>query len=242
MSQPPLPPTQFGVITSGSTPQSTSPTNPGTNKVLGSIAWATGGTMSKTGTDTTIGVIFTGVDTFNNVEWVNYNPVNSTYNYVINPSSPPSDNKLFSLQPGVNTFKVRGDNPDNNQVYYTNVLTYTKSVPAYVISPEVSQTFTPSIGDNTGTVTVNVAPVTLTLTANASGPSSTFGTINARGYATISLLGTEIFGSPFNTPFASNTGTPTTTISIVLPSIGVYDVYINTDFFGSSGLGTVKLT
>ena len=233
--QPPLPPTQFGVIGAGSTPPSTSPGNPGTNKVLGSIAWSTGGTSPKTGNATTIDIVFTGVDQYNQVKWGN-SPANQNTNITAL-----IETKTFNLVNGVNTFIVKGTNPDNNQVYQTNQLTYTKVSSPYTIQSPINQTITPGFNNQTGTITVNTAPVTLTLTANAAGASGFFGSATTKGTATITLLGSSVNGSPFTTPEASNTGTSTRTISITLTSVGTYDVVLSGIFTGNS-LGSVTLT
>lgn len=236
--QPPLPPTQFGVIGAGTTPVSTSPTSPGTTKVLGGIAWSGtfgGGTADKTGTDTTIDIVFTGIDPYNQVKW-GTSPVNqNTFIPTL------IETKTFTLVNGVNTFIVKGSNPDNNQIYNTNQLTYTKVVSSYTIQSPINQTITPGFNNQTGTITVNTAPVTLTLTANAAGASGFFGSATTKGTATITLLGSSVNGSPFITPIASNTGTSTTTISITLTSVGTYNVNINGAFSGNS-LGSVTLT
>ena len=235
----PLPPTQFGVVNAGSTPP---PISGGSTKVLGSVVWSSppGGSASRVGADTTIDVLFIGIDQFNNTSWENNNSINGTY-YTSYPGQINLDGSTtFALQPGVNKFRIKGENPDNNQVYYTNELIFNKTVPTYTISWPINQTITPGFNNQTGTVVVTGAPATLTLTANK-GSGGLFGVNTVMGTATISLLGSNISGSPFNTPLASSTGTSITTISIVLPSSGTYNVILSGAFTGSS-LGNVKLT
>lgn len=227
--QSPLPPTQFGVIGAGTTPVSTSPTSPVTNKVLGSIAWSStfgGGTANKTGTDTTIDIVFTGIDPYDQVKWVSLFGNQNTFITTL------IETKTFTLVSGVNTFVVKGTNPDNNQLYETNQLTYTSTLPAYTISSEISNNIT-STTNVSGTVIVNTAPVTLTLRAVA-GNSSLY---NARGIAAITLNGNVINGSPFDTNVAINGGIKTKTIT--LSSIGTYNVTITAAIGGG---GYVKLT
>jgi len=229
---PPLPPTQFGLVNSSTSPVLPNPSN----KQLGSITWTVdGGSTSKVGTDSTISVTFTGIDQFNQVKW----GVGGQDIILI---SGISDIRTFTLQPGENYFVVKATNPDNNQVTYTNTLIYTKIVPSYVINDPINQTITPTFNNKTGTIVVNTAPVTLTLTANAAGSSSTFGLCTTKGIATISLFGNPINGSPFNTSLALNTGTSVRTTTITLTSAGTYNVTLSGTFNGSSGLGTVTLT
>ena len=227
--QSPLPPTQFGVIGAGTTPGSTSPTSPGTNKVLGGIAWSStfgGGTAPKVGSDATIDIVFTGIDPYNPVRWST-----STGNNQGTFITTLIETKTFTLVNGVNTFIVKGTNPDNNQIYETNQLTYTSTIPAYTISSSISNNITSS---TTGTVVVNTAPVTLILRAYA-GNSTLY---NARGIAAITLNGNVINGSPFDTTVAIGGGIKTKTIT--LSSIGTYNVTITAAIGGPGGY--IKLT
>jgi hypothetical protein len=223
-NQDPLPPIQFGLVNSGTSP---SPTNPSTNQ-LGSIAWSGifgGGTAPKTGTDTTIDIVFTGGDQYSQVQWGN-SPANQD-----TPITALIETKTFTLVNGVNTFIVKGVNPDNNQVDQTNQLTYTKTSPAYTISSPISNNIT-STSTVSGAVTVGTAPVTLTLKATYGG-----GLTTARGIATITLNGNQVNGSPFDTDYASGSSTIKTK-SITLTSIGTYNVSLQCIITG----GSVKLT
>jgi hypothetical protein len=227
--QSPLPPTQFGVISAGTTPVSTSPTSPVTNKVLGGISWSStfgGGNAPKGGTDTEIDIVFAGIDPYNQVKW-GTTPLNqNTFITTL------IETKTFTLVNGVNTFIVKGTNPDNNQVYQTNELTYTATIPAYTISSSISNNIS-STTTVSGTVVVNTAPVTLTLKATHNGATLT----TARGIATITLNGSTINGSPFDTDYASG-GSPIKTKSITLTSMGTYNVSLQCIITG----GSVKLT
>ena len=236
--QPPLPPTQFGVIGAGSTPPSTSPTSPVTNKVLGAIAWSTGGTSPKTGNATTIDVVFTGVDTYNQVKWGN-SPTNQNTNITAL-----TETKTFNLVNGVNTFIVKGTNPDNNQIYQTNQLTYTDTIPAYTIQSPINQsvtTITPSYALQ-GIVNVTNGPVTLTLTAI--GGAGGLGIVSStKGFAFVNYSnGTPVAGSPFSTTTATVNGTNTTTVGVVFPSSDNYSVTISAQFSSGNTTGSVKLT
>ena len=230
-NQDPLPPIQFGLVNSNTSP----PPNRPSTKQLGSIAWATGGNSDKTGTDTDISVIFTGINLFNNLIWELYNPLNNIYTAPVLGGNTLSDTRLFVLEAGVNTFKIKGTNPDNNQVVYANTLTYTKTVPAYTLSNSllVDINFSSNV---TGTITVTTAPVTLTLRASwISGSLS-----NARGIATINLLGNQVSGSPFDTGAASGSiSNRIRTKSITLTSIGTYNVVVQCIIGGN---GRVRLT
>jgi len=227
-NQPPLPPNQFGIIGAGTTPP---PVSGGSNKVLGSITWGSGGSADLVGTNLSVSTLFTSVDTYNSVTWEVYSGTNWTTGPTITlPFTGTS--QQFNLQPGVNKFRVKGTNPDNNQVYYTNVLTYTKTVAAYVISSSINSdiNFTSTVS---GTITVNVAPVTLTLKAVTQSNNL----YTSRGIATITLNGTNINGSPFDTDYASGSS-PVKSISIHLTSQGTYNVSLQCIITG----GSVRLT
>jgi hypothetical protein len=216
--QPPLPPTQFGLVNSGTSP---SPTNP-SNKQLGSITWTVdGGTANKVGNDSSISVTFTGIDQFSQVKWPSPDPALQPI-----PISGLSDVITFILQSGVNDFVVKAINPDNNQVTYTNHLIYTKVSPAYTISPSISTNIVIST-NMPGTVTVTSAPVILILRAVA-GSSTLY---NARGIATITLNGSSI--GTFDTTSAINGGVKNK--SITLSSMGTYNVTITTQIGGPGG-------
>jgi hypothetical protein len=123
----PLPPSQFGVIQTGSAPPSTNPSNPGNNNVLGSIAWEGGGTDPRTGTDTSVSIVFTPGTQFNSVAWEylwqgNWTPFQDI-------TTPGSVTKQFNLQVyTINKFRVRGTNPANQQVENTNELSYNPQI------------------------------------------------------------------------------------------------------------------
>jgi hypothetical protein len=233
--QSPLAPTQFGLVNS-----STSPTlpNPST-KQIGSIAWDSGGSADLVGTYLSVVTLFTSVDTYNSITWEVYSGTTWTTGTAITlPFTGIS--KQFNLQPGVNKFRVKGTNPDNNQIYYTNVLTYTKTVPAYTIAAAPGGLATSTnITTTTGEiiplrfVTVTTAPVNLTLSAVSGNSQMPFTLYNARGQATVELNNMAISGSPFDTDVAIGGGTKTKTIT--LSFIGTYEIGITAQINGSGG-------
>ena len=243
-NQPPLPPNQFGVITAGSTP----PVSGAPNKILGTASWDLAGLdiIDRTGTNLSQGTYFTPVDSYNSITWEIYNGTSwsSPTGTAITPFTGLS--QQFNLQSGVNKFRVKGTNPDNNQVYYTNVLTYTKTVAVYTIQSPINQVVTTNTGTSgnhtlQGIVNVTSAPVTLTLTAFAGAGG--LGTANTtKGFAFVNYSdGTPVPGSPFTTALASTTGTNTTTVSVILPSSDNYSVTINAQFSSGNTTGSVQL-
>ena len=244
-NQPPLPPNQFGVITAGSTP----PVSGAPNKILGTASWDLAGLdiIDRTGTNLSQGTYFTPVDSYNSITWEIYNGTSwssPTGTAITLPFTGLS--QQFNLQSGVNKFRVKGTNPDNNQVYYTNVLTYTKTVAVYTIQSPINQVVTTNTGTSgnhtlQGIVNVTSAPVTLTLTAFAGAGG--LGTANTtKGFAFVNYSdGTPVPGSPFTTALASTTGTNTTTVSVILPSSDNYSVTINAQFSSGNTTGSVQL-
>ena len=236
-NQPPLPPTQFGVITTGSPP----PVSGASNKILGTASW------DVAGLDIIDSTYFTPVDSYNSITWEIYNGTSwssPTGTAITLPFTGLS--QQFNLQSGVNKFRVKGTNPDNNQVYYTNVLTYTKTVATYTIQSPINQVVTTNTGTSgnhtlQGIINVTNAPVTLTLTAFAGAGG--LGTANTtKGFAFVNYSnGAPVPGSPFTTALASTTGTNTTTVSVILPSSDNYSVTITAQFSSGNTTGSVQL-
>jgi hypothetical protein len=241
--QSPLPPNQFGVIDAGSTPPSTDPDSPVSNKVLGSIAWAApiGGTADRIGSDTSVSILFTGIDQYNSVTWefFNGNDWFPTFNGGITLKL---ETDTFSILSGVNKFRVSGINPDNQQTDNTNELTYTFITPYTITGQSVV-----SVSNTPQQVQVQVSnqPVTLNLTAKAVAQYvyQTNFPNTVKGIAEIYLNGTQINGSPFSTEIASSVspGTSTKVTLIVLPPNNNYNVVLKGEFTNGP-FGTVTLT